>query len=78
MGILKGQNYIKYAEHFKTDKNRNEYLSELKWKNGFSYREYSHEVIPIRTAFFICFEMFKSFSTLKIIVCYDFKKLVCA
>jgi len=35
MNIFKGQNLIEFAERFKTDEDCKEYLSILKWEDGY-------------------------------------------
>lgn len=51
MEIFKGQNLIEFAECFKTDEDCKKYLSDLKWKDGFSCRKCGHKASQIRKDF---------------------------
>lgn len=51
MNIFKGQNLIEFAERFKTDEDCKQYLSELKWKKGYSCRKCGHKKCQIRKDF---------------------------
>lgn len=42
MEIIKGQNLIEFAEHFKTDEDCLIYLSKIKWENGYKCRKCGH------------------------------------
>jgi hypothetical protein len=39
MGVFKGQNLLEFAENFKIDADGKEYVSKIKWVNGFEYRK---------------------------------------
>lgn len=51
MEIFKGQNLLEFAECFKTDEDCKKYLSDLKWKEGFSCRKCGHTACQIRKDF---------------------------
>jgi len=51
MDIFKGQNLLEFAERFKIDENCKEYLSILKWENGYTCRKCGHNKCQIRTDF---------------------------
>jgi len=51
MDIFKGQNLIEFSEHFKTDNNCKEYLSNIKWENGFECVKCSNKTSQIRKDF---------------------------
>ncbi len=51
MDIFKGQNLLKFSEHFKTDDNCKEYLANVKWKNGFICVKCEHTASQIRKNF---------------------------
>ena len=51
MNIFKGQNLLKFSEHFKTDDNCKEYLANVKWKNGFICVKCEHTASQIRKNF---------------------------
>lgn len=48
MEIFKGQNLIEFAERFKTNEDCKEYLSEIKWSEGFLCRKCGHTKCQIR------------------------------
>jgi len=48
MDIFKGQNLLQFAEHFKTDLDCKEYLSELKWSKGYTCRKCGNKTCQIR------------------------------
>ena len=51
MNIFKGQNLIEFAERFKTDEDCKEYLSILKWADGYICRKCGHKKSQIRKDF---------------------------
>lgn len=51
MDIFKGQNLLEFSDRFKTDEACKEYLSEIKWKNGFECVKCGHEKSQIRKDF---------------------------
>ena len=51
MNIFKGQNLLEFSERFKTDDNCKEYLSTIKWKNGFECVKCSNKTSQIRKNF---------------------------
>lgn len=51
MDIFKGQNLIEFAERFKTDEDCKEYLSILKWENGYTCRKCGHKKSQVRRDF---------------------------
>ena len=51
MNIFKGQNLIEFAERFKTDEDCKEYLSILKWEDGYVCRKCGHKKSQIRKDF---------------------------
>jgi len=51
MNIFKGQNLIEFAERFKTDKDCKEYLSILKWEEGYICRKCGHKKSQVRKDF---------------------------
>jgi len=51
MEIFKGQNLIKFAEHFKTDQDCREYLSKIKWSEQYVCRKCNHTKSQIRKDF---------------------------
>lgn len=51
MNIFKGQNLIEFAECFKTDEDCKEYLSILKWEDGYICRKCGHKKSQIRKDF---------------------------
>jgi transposase-like protein len=51
MKIFYGQNIIKLAERFKTDQDCREYLSEIKWSEGYICRKCGHNKSQIRKDF---------------------------
>lgn len=51
MNIFKGQNLIEFAERFKTDEDCKEYLSILKWEDGYICRKCGHTKSQIRKDF---------------------------
>jgi len=48
MELFQGQNLLEFAEHFKTDLDCKEYLSEMKWKDDYSCVKCSHKRSQIR------------------------------
>jgi len=48
MDVFKGQNLLEFSERFKTDLDCKEYLSEIKWKEGFSCSKCGHGAAQIR------------------------------
>ena len=48
MELFKGQNLLEFAEHFKTDNNCKEYLSEIKWEEGFTCVKCGNKTSQIR------------------------------
>ena len=48
MEIFKGQNLIEFAERFKTDQDCREYLSNIKWSEGYVCRKCKHTKSQIR------------------------------
>ncbi len=51
MDIFKGQDLLKFAEQFKTDDNCKEYLSQIKWKEGYKCIKCGHSASQIRKNF---------------------------
>jgi len=51
MNIFKGQNLIEFAERFKTDEDCKEYLSILKWEEGYICRKCGHKKSQVRKDF---------------------------
>lgn len=51
MNIFKGQNLIEFAECFKTDEDCKEYLSILKWEEGYICRKCGHKKSQVRKDF---------------------------
>jgi hypothetical protein len=51
MNIFKGQNLIEFAERFKTDEDCKEYLSILKWEEGYVCRKCGHKKSQVRKDF---------------------------
>ncbi len=51
MNVFKGQNLLEFSERFKTDDNCKEYLSTIKWKNGFECVKCSNKTSQIRKNF---------------------------
>jgi len=51
MNIFKGQNLIEFAERFKTDEDCKEYLSILKWEDGYVCRKCGHKKSQVRKDF---------------------------
>ena len=49
MNLFKGQNLIEFTERFKTDSDCLEYLSYLKWSEGFKCVKCNHEGCQIRS-----------------------------
>ncbi len=47
MDIFKGQNLIEFSEHFITDDNCKEYLTNIKWKSGFKCVKCEHNASQI-------------------------------
>ncbi|MEW7281155.1 IS1595 family transposase [Aquimarina sp. 2201CG1-2-11] len=48
MNIFKGQNLLEFAERFKTDLDCKEYLSQIKWKEGYACRKCGNATYQIR------------------------------
>lgn len=48
MELFQGQNLLEFAEHFNTDLDCKEYLSEIKWKDDYSCVKCSHKKSQIR------------------------------
>ena len=48
MEIFKGQNLIEFAERFKSDLDCREYLSNIKWSEGYVCRKCKHTKSQIR------------------------------
>lgn len=48
MELFKGQNLLEFAERFSTDEKCKEYLSEIKWGDGFTCVKCSHTASQIR------------------------------
>jgi hypothetical protein len=48
MEIFKGQNVVEFIERFNSDQKCKEYLSEIKWSNGFICRKCKYSVCQIR------------------------------
>lgn len=51
MNIFKGQNLLEFAERFKTDLDREEYLGLMKWEKGYSCRKCGHKKFQMRKDF---------------------------
>ena len=51
MEIFRGQNLIEFSEHFKTEENCKEYLSNIKWEKGFKCVKCNHKASQIRKDF---------------------------
>lgn len=51
MDFFKGQNLIEFSEYFKTDEDCKKYLSDFKWKDGYSCRKCGHKRCQIRKDF---------------------------
>ena len=51
MDIFKGQDLLKFAEEFKTDADCKEYLSGIKWKEGYECVKCGHNASQIRKDF---------------------------
>ena len=51
MNIFKGQNLIEFSERFKTDEDCKEYLSILKWEEGYICRKCGHTKSQVRKDF---------------------------
>lgn len=49
MKMFKGQNLLEFAEAFKTDENCKEYLSKIKWKNGYECVKCKNSTNQIRS-----------------------------
>ncbi len=49
MDLFKGRNLIEFAERFKTDEDCIEYLSQLKWSNGFNCVKCNHTGCQVRS-----------------------------
>lgn len=48
MEIFKGQNMLEFVERFKTDEDCKKYLSECKWRNGYSCKKCGHKASQVR------------------------------
>jgi len=48
MELFQGQNLLEFAEHFKTDLDCKEYLSEMKWKDDYNCVKCGHKKSQIR------------------------------
>jgi transposase-like protein len=48
MELFQGQNLLEFTEHFKTDQDCKEYLSKIKWVDGFQCVKCSHAASQIR------------------------------
>ena len=48
MNIFQGQNLLEFTEHYKTDLDCKEYLSEIKWKTEYKCLKCSHPASQIR------------------------------
>lgn len=48
MKLFKGQNLLEFTEHFQTDNNCKEYLSAIKWVEGFTCVKCGHTASQIR------------------------------
>ncbi len=48
MELFHGQNLLEFAEHFKTDRDCKEYLSEMKWKDDYNCVKCGHKKSQIR------------------------------
>ena len=51
MNFFRGQNLLEFSEHFKTDLNCKEYLSQIKWNNGCQCRKCRNETFQTRKDF---------------------------
>lgn len=51
MDIFKGRDLLKFAEQFKTDDNCKEYLSQIKWKEGYKCVKCGHSASQVRKNF---------------------------
>jgi hypothetical protein len=51
MDIFKGQNLLEFSDRFKTDENCKEYLSTLKWEDGYKCVKCNHSASQIRKDF---------------------------
>ena len=58
MEIFRGQNLIEFSEHFKTEENSKEYLSNIKWGKGFKCVKCNHKASQIKKTFFIPKKLF--------------------
>ncbi|VAX26515.1 hypothetical protein MNBD_IGNAVI01-1503, partial [hydrothermal vent metagenome] len=48
MELFKGQNLLEFTERFQTDNNCKEYLSHIKWEEGFTCLKCGHTASQIR------------------------------
>ncbi len=48
MHIFKGQDLLKFTKEFKTDNNCKEYLSKIKWRQGYKCVKCGHTASQIR------------------------------
>ena len=51
MEIFKGQNLLEFSDRFKTDENCKEYLSNIKWNDGYCCRKCGHTGYQVRKGF---------------------------
>lgn len=51
MNIFKGQDLLKFAEQFKTDNDCKEYLSKIKWEQGYTCVKCGHSASQVRKDF---------------------------
>jgi transposase-like protein len=54
MEIFKGENLLEFTKRFKTDNDCKEYLSQLKWSEGYNCRKCKHPKASIRKDFSRC------------------------
>jgi transposase-like protein len=54
MEIFKGENLVEFTERFKTDDDCKEYLSSIKWSEGYTCRRCEHTNATIRKDFSRC------------------------
>ena len=52
MEIFRGQNLIEFSEHFKTEENCKEYLSNIKWEKVFKCVKCNHKGESNKKGFF--------------------------
>jgi len=51
MNIFKGQNLLEFSDRFKSDEDCKEYLSGIKWNDGFECRKCGHKKYQVRKDF---------------------------